>query len=164
MLAPLLLACASPVIDRQAESADSGADSAPTGDSGRGEVDPDCGHIEWLIDRLCLCFLGDPGDVYFLGMAETGSTDGWYGEDCLPGDEASPGYDLCHDGFVANVEFCLATVSDPDDVVPMETTVFTHTNAWSDDISYVIGDAATGMCLAFGNDSSWYRALACTEV
>jgi hypothetical protein len=93
-------------------------------------------------------------------MAETGSTDGWYGEDCLEGDFT--GYDLCHYD-VQPWGIQLDTVTSPDDVVMNRTTLLTDTTANAGTITYLLFGNSDGSCWTWGNDPSYYAELGCEE-
>jgi hypothetical protein len=112
-----------------------------------------------------LDFAIDNGDQqYSLGMAETGSTNGWYGEDCLEGPGPNSGdWDICHDS-VPSTGISLATVTAPADIVANESTLFTDTIAKAGNITYLLYGNTDGECGVWGNDVTYYNGLGCTEM
>ena len=110
---------------------------------------------------VCVCDdqLDQPPIVW--GMAETGAgTSGWYGEDCLPGDDRSPGYDVCHDAWPAVDRLrCLQHVADPDSVAANLTTLLSDALPQAANITYYM--ATGGTCYVWGNDPAYYSGLGC---
>ncbi|MBM4393843.1 MAG: hypothetical protein FJ090_22175 [Deltaproteobacteria bacterium] len=112
----------------------------------------------WSTDGVTLAITNGAGD-YAFGMAETGSGEGWYGEDCIEGAGPNSGdFDICHGASASGVT--LATVHAPADVVAGSTTLFNDTIASAGNITYVLGNDTD--CWTTGNDTSYYTsALGC---
>ena len=97
--------------------------------------------------------------TYKLGFAETGSENGWYGEDCIQGEVN--GLDVCHtlgeDGGI------LDSVSDVGDVDNTHTLI-NKAIADSGNLTYVVIQVDTDRCWALGNDPTYYTEslLNCT--
>jgi hypothetical protein len=96
--------------------------------------------------------------TYKFGIAETGAgANGWYGEDCLPGE--SSGYDYCHtfdtDGGL------LFTADTPAEVEEGSSTLVDV--PLTPNLTFVIidGDDPT-KCWVTGNDPTYYDSLGCT--
>ncbi|MBM4365779.1 MAG: hypothetical protein FJ102_06155 [Deltaproteobacteria bacterium] len=155
-LAVLPAACEATALD----SGDSAASDTAlvTGDE-CGCDDGDCSATSsWTTSGICIAVPDSPeGRRYYFGMAETGIDEGWYGEDCLDGPGPNSGdYDICH--VMVGCELCLATVRDPADVVPSETTLLTDTIA--SNITYLLATEAD--CWTWGDDTRYYTsALGC---
>jgi hypothetical protein len=108
-------------------------------------------------DGVTLTFDCGTASGYQVGFAETGAgDDGWYGEDCLPGEKS--GADLCHSVPAAGTE--LSHVETLDEVVEGETTLLRAELV--DGITWVVisaDDAAE--CWVGGHDPSYYDELGC---
>ncbi len=166
--------------ERRKDDADSDADgdsdadvySYPTGD-GRPDTDSaDSGSrpsrdtvftFSWTAEGVTLSVENPTADTYYLGMAETGTGEGWYGEDCIEGGGPNGGvYDICHDSVDARGGE-LATVTAHYDVVANRTTLFNDTLAAAGVITYVLYDG--GDCWTFGHEPSYYSsALGCASL
>ncbi len=98
---------------------------------------------------------------YSIGMAETGSGEGWYGEDCVPGAGPNSGdWDICHDGATAAAGLTLATVHSLDDLEVNVSTLMTDTIASAGNITYVISDGTD--CWTWGHSTAYYETeLSC---
>ncbi|MBM4393842.1 MAG: hypothetical protein FJ090_22170 [Deltaproteobacteria bacterium] len=155
-LARLLAACTESLIE---------SGHGHSGDTGSHESG-DCNDIpchdcsvtqSWNTDGICLAIPdGKPGTSYLFGMAETGSGEGWYGEDCIDGPGPNSGdYDICHP-IVSCESVCLATVGAPGDVVAGRTTLFTDTIASAGNITYLLGNDAD--CWTWGHDTRYYTS------
>jgi hypothetical protein len=100
---------------------------------------------------------------FWLGLAETGSDNGWYGEDCKDG---QAGTNVCHyfessPGTLTYVE----TIAD----VAGATTLLDDAKAFnsdnSDRLTYLLqldNEAAGNPCYVFGDDPTYYSAEGCT--
>ena len=134
--------------DSDADSdSDSDADTDADGDPMREPL------MSWDSDGLTVNVKGVDG--FSLGMAETGSPYGWYGEDCLEGQD---GYQICHE-FGSDSGFLL-TVYDPDDVASGETTLFSSSLA--DGVTYIVFDPSVPnldptTCWYGGDDPGYYQ-------
>lgn len=94
----------------------------------------------------------DETHTYRFGMAETGSGEnGWYGEDCLPGEVN--GKDVCHE--VGEEGEVLYSVSDFDQVNDENTLNFKASHD-AGKITYVVIQVDTDKCWAFGDDPTYY--------
>ena len=125
--------------------ADSDADADPIFDA------------SWSGDGLSLSIDGGSG-TYSLGMAETGSPEGWYGEDC---DGGMMDYDLCHDK-VSKSGISLTSVTKMGDVEPNVTTLFAK--QYESQITYFIAANDDSGCWVWGDDTSYYSKYDCTEL
>lgn len=93
----------------------------------------------------------ETGHTYRFGLSETGSANGWYGEDCLPGE--INGTDVCHDvGEEGAVIESTARVADVDST---HTLLFKASHD-AGHLTYVVIQVDTNKCWAFGNDPSYY--------
>jgi hypothetical protein len=149
------------------DSGDSGS-CGETGGSSDTDTDTDAdtdadfsATVTWSADGVAVGLTNGSG-TYSFGMAETGSANGWYGEDCIDGAGPNSGdYDICHDSMPAG-GYSLASVHDPDAVVANETTLLLDSMA--DGITYLIYSNATGDCWTSGNDTSYYGDFGCTDM
>ena len=116
--------------------------------------------MSWSADGVAVALTNGHG-TYSLGMAQTGSDQGWYGEDCIEGPGPNSGdYDICHDDVKASgIE--LKTVTAPDEIVANRTTLFPDSLA--DEITYLLYSNDRGDCWTFGNDPSYYGDFGCYE-
>ncbi len=144
---------------------DSAGDDEDSGDSGGDEPPPRDPMITvtWTRDGVVLNVTRTSASTFYMGMAETGSSEGWYGEDCIDGPGPNSGsYDICHDSVDVSGGF-LETVRSPDDVVANRTTLFNDTIAAAGNITYVFYDGVE--CWTFGHEPSYYSAaLGCSEL
>ena len=94
---------------------------------------------------------GEGTHTYHFGLAETGSANGWYGEDCLPGDMT--GKDVCHDvgaeGEVISSVSRAAGVNDGN-------TLLWRASADAERLTYVVIQVDTDRCWTFGDDPTYY--------
>ena len=108
----------------------------------------------------------DDGDdahhTYKFGFAQTGVDNGWYGEDCLPGDMNGNGLDVCHDAGEDGV--VLESVSHIPAVDETHTLLFKSSHD-AGQITYVVLQTDTDTCWTFGNEPSYYTEslLHCLE-
>jgi hypothetical protein len=139
---------------------DSDGPAVPIEDTGTDDTGDACVQ-GWTAAGLTVC----PGGIessYTLGLAETGSPTGWYGEDCIEGvGPNSLGYDICHDQIPPE-GLVLLSVHTPEDVVANHTTLLTDAQAGG--ITYLFQGNDTGQCWTTGNDTSYYADFACTEM
>lgn len=99
---------------------------------------------------------GDPAG-YTFGMAQTGTENGWFGEDCF---EGTGSFNLCHPASTTGVT--LTEVSAAGDVVEGSTTLFN-----SDDnatLTYVLTAAGSTDCWVWGDDVAYYESFGCTDI
>lgn len=100
-----------------------------------------------------------PGTGFDLGLAETGATTPWNGEDCYQG---TAGYTVCH-SFWGNTA-ALTPVAAPDDVVAGRTTLLDADLAYNGDgtdrITYMMTVDA-GDCFTWGQDVAYYSTFGC---
>ncbi len=117
----------------------------------------------WSTDGVSFTITNGAGG-YSIGMAETGSGEGWYGEDCVPGPGPNSGdWDICHDGATAAAGLTLATTHDIDELEANVNTLMTDTIATAGNITYVISDGTD--CWTWGNDVSYYTSnLGCAAM
>ena len=95
---------------------------------------------------------GEETHTYLFGMAETGSGDeGWYGEDCLPGE--INGKDVCHP--VGEEGAVLSSVSRPGSVNDENTLLWKALHD-AGKVTYVVVQEDTDDCWAFGHDPTYY--------
>ena len=153
LLAPLALLGCPP------SSRDSGAGAGSVDSANDTGYDPcplaECAaNVTWSTDGVMLAVTNVPGSLRF-GMAQTGGSAGWYGEDCVDGPGPNSGdYDICHPASETGVT--LDTVVEPGNVVAGSTTLFTYALAEDGSITYVLhGDAA---CWTWGHDPSYYES------
>jgi len=90
------------------------------------------------------------------GMAETGSGNGWYGEDCY---EGYASFNFCHsigiNASIPEVSSCSALdVADGATLLDAEKDPF---------LTYYLADSL-GNCWVWGHDTSYYGPLACEEM
>lgn len=143
-----------------------GNDTSDTSDTNTSAVTID---FNWDNDGYNMSVANMPGSGYDLGLAETGSPNGWYGEDCYNG---TAGYNLCHGFNGASASLTAlgdgAAPGDPDDVVAGSTTLLNKDLAYngdgSDRITYMITfDAGSDPgCIVWGEDAGYYSAFGCT--
>lgn len=125
-----------------------------SGDTGGSTAGPPEVSLAWDESGVSLTVVGGSARYYALGLAETGSSGGWYGEDCIAGPGPNSGdYDICHDAVSAQGGR-LETVRSPDDVLENETTLFPEVIADAGNITYVLYDGAN--CWTLGHDPSYY--------
>ncbi len=93
---------------------------------------------------------------WLFGMAPTGSPDGWFGEDCYPGDSET----ICHE--IGVVDF-LGEVPDCNiaSVVPGQLT-FHH--AGTDPLMTYYVEDTLGICFIWGHSPEYYDGLGCSEM
>lgn len=146
---------------------DSGADDSSTTDSTGGTTDDSDTTIpefsvsgSWTDKCSYTLSIENGSGDYFLGLAETGAGgDGWYGEDCGEGN-------ACHPAGASGVT--LTSVHPDcdgggiDDIVAGSTTLFYQDLEAG--LTYVVVDAATGECWAWGQDVNYYAAAGCTAI
>ena len=107
---------------------------------------------------------GDDTAGYDFGMAQTGSDDGWAGEDCLG--EVPAGYDYMIDGgyqvchHLNQTGGSLSTVGTPDEVVDGSTTLLQQGHEAT--ITYVLFESSSSACWSWGDDVLYYDAYSCT--
>jgi hypothetical protein len=94
---------------------------------------------------------------WMFGMAETGSPAGWYGEDCYLGYAS---FNFCHsigiDSTITEVTDCSAmSVADGMTLLDAEKDPF---------LTYYLEDGTTGDCFVWGEDTTYYGPLSCTEM
>jgi hypothetical protein len=138
--------------------------TSETGDTNVAVLSPT---YNWDNDGLTVSVDNNPGTGFDLGIAETGSPDGWYGEDCFNG---TAGYNYCH-GFNSN-SASLSALGDgaapgsPDDVVAGSTTLLNKDLAFngdgSDRLTYML-TVDGGTCITWGDDTGYYSSFGCTE-
>ncbi len=125
--------------------------NSPTDTDGDGLPDTGCG------DSVTIT-ITDPLNAqnWDFGMAETASTNGWTGEDCLNGYGS---FNICHPiGLTATLD----EVSDcsANSVVAGQTTLL---DAEKDPFTtYYLSDMSE--CFVFGDDPSYYASLGCTTL
>lgn len=93
----------------------------------------------------------DAVHTYRFGLSETGSANGWYGEDCLPGEVN--GKDVCHE--VGEEGIVVQSTSRLAEVDSTHTLLFKASHD-AGDLTYVVIQVDTNKCWTFGNDPSYY--------
>jgi len=157
----LTIACA----EKGAEADwDSGSESSGVSGFGDGSGSSDSPsstfNIAWSDDGNTLeASVSNPHvEGYFLGLAQTGSADGWYGEDCVSADS------ICHDMGPGSAVALFTVHPDYggggiDALVPGANTLF-HAGVWAG-VTYVFfsneGDTAyETVAHTGGDDTSYY--------
>lgn len=174
----VLLACPSKDEDDDDDDddADGGADTGSTADGGQGDSgdggDPGDGGMDggstatdldlacaWDGEGLNVSISGGTSPGYFLGMAETGTSDPWTGEDCYQGFTTGSGSTLqyCHE-LAPSGGFLLTVISV--DQLTEGTTLF-HPEL---QFAYYLEERSSGDCWIWGIGSSYYGPLGCRQM
>jgi hypothetical protein len=146
-----------------AGGAGGGGGTGETGGAGGMECGSDCFivNVVWgeeVTDGPQVGFVCGTATGYKVGFAETGARDdGWYGEDCLPGEKS--GFDLCHTISADGANF--SSVATPDEIVEGETTLLRAELARNATWVVISADDAS-KCWVGGHDPSYYDELGCT--
>lgn len=121
--------------------------------------------VTWGGASVDVAISGGPG-AYWFGMAETGGCDDcWTGEDCVYGYETGSGtLSYCHDGGDTGTSL---TYGGDAAGLAAGTTVFTDAS-FDGNVTYMIeSDTAfggDGSCYIWGNDTSYYDGLGCSNL
>ena len=130
--------------DKDCDDTAGGCDS---GDEADADTDVDAEvSVSWPDDSTLSVTVANLDNGGVFGMAETGSDNGWYGEDCVTGDECKA---------VINGDNTFTSVTAIDDV-SSTTTLFNGT--LHAQITYAVWDAATDECVHCSGDDCGYYA------
>ena len=109
---------------------------------------------------------GTDSSGYDLGMAQTGSDEGWAGEDCLGEIPAAfdymidGGYQYCH--HINQTGGTLSTVMTIEEVVEGSTTLFSQ--GLEATITYVLFECSSNVCYSWGDDVGYYDGKGCSSL
>jgi len=123
--------------------------------------------VDWGGSSIDLDIDGGPG-AYWFGIAQTstGSPEDWTGEDCIYGYEIGDGEVLsyCHDAGDSGTSL---TYGGNPTSLSAGTTVFPD-SSFSGEVTYYLESdpdfGGDGSCFVWGQDTSYYSGLGCSEL